>query len=180
MAVQSVIPDPSCDGMKGGAVCARRLVIIRANAYSFQAVMKQNTAVAAIPVAACDSTILKNASTRVYPSTRAASSYSLGISSMKPFISHTENDGLKAVYSMISPMCESTSPTARYIRNIGIATTTGGSILVLRMKNSQSCSPGMRKREKPYAVIVPIATARNVLTTAMIRLFKKRLMYADG
>src|SRR3954468_23429290 len=49
IAVQSVIPDPSCDGMNGGAVCARRLVIISAKAYSFHAVMKQNTAVAAIP-----------------------------------------------------------------------------------------------------------------------------------
>ena len=35
------------------------------------------------------------------------------------------------------------------MRNIGIATTTGGNIRVLRMKNSQSCSPGMRKRENP-------------------------------
>ena len=39
--------------------------IIKAKAYSFQAVMKQNTAVAAIPVADCGSTILKNASMRV-------------------------------------------------------------------------------------------------------------------
>ncbi len=68
---------------------------------------------------------------------------------MKPFISHTENDRLNAVYRMINPTCVSTSPTARYMRNIGIATTTGGNILVLRMKNSQSCSPGMRKRENP-------------------------------
>src|SRR5689334_3723761 len=45
IAVQSVIPEPSCEGMNGGAVCARRFVIINANAYSFHAVMKQNTAV---------------------------------------------------------------------------------------------------------------------------------------
>ena len=50
---------------------------------------------------------------------------------------------------MISPTCVSTSPTARYIRNIGIATTTGGNMRVDRMKNSQSSSPGIRKREKP-------------------------------
>ena len=43
----------------------------------------------------------------------------------------------------------STSPTTRYIRNIGIATTTGGSMRVERMKNSQSSSPGILKREKP-------------------------------
>ena len=51
--------------MKGGAVCARRLVMISAKAYSFQAVMKQNTAVAAMPVAASGSTILKKACMRV-------------------------------------------------------------------------------------------------------------------
>ena len=50
---------------------------------------------------------------------------------------------------MISPMWVSVMPTARYIRNIGIATTTGGSMRVDRMKNSQSFSAGTRKREKP-------------------------------
>ena len=40
-------PEPTWLGMKGGAVWARRLVMISAKAYSFQAVMKQNTAVAA-------------------------------------------------------------------------------------------------------------------------------------
>ena len=43
----------------------------------------------------------------------------------------------------------SVRPTTRYIRNIGIATTTGGSMRVERMKNSQSFSAGTRKREKP-------------------------------
>ena len=94
---------------------------------------------------------------------------------MKPFINHTENDRLNAVYRMISPICVSTNPTTRYIRNIGIATTTGGSMRVDRMKNSQSFSPGIRKRENPYAVSVPIATARNVLVTAMMMLLRKRL-----
>ena len=50
---------------------------------------------------------------------------------------------------MISPRCVSLRPTARYIRNIGIATTTGGSMRVDRMKNSRSASPFTLKREKP-------------------------------
>src|SRR5207237_4708206 len=48
IVVQSGRPEPICEGIKGGAVCARRMVMISAKAYSFQAVMKQNTAVAAI------------------------------------------------------------------------------------------------------------------------------------
>ena len=65
MTVQSGMPEPTWLGMKGGAVCARRFVIISAKAYSFQAVMKQNTAVAAMPVAASGKTILKKACMRV-------------------------------------------------------------------------------------------------------------------
>src|SRR5690606_20601351 len=49
ITVQSGRPEPTWLGMKGGAVCARRLVRISAKAYSFHAVMKQNTAVAAMP-----------------------------------------------------------------------------------------------------------------------------------
>ena len=51
--------------MKGGAVCARRLVMISAKAYSFQATMKQKTAVAAMPVTASGSTIFQKACIRV-------------------------------------------------------------------------------------------------------------------
>ncbi len=65
ITVQSGRPEPTWLGMKGGAVCARRLVMISAKAYSFHAVMKQKTAVAAMPVAASGMTILKNASMRV-------------------------------------------------------------------------------------------------------------------
>ncbi|MDZ4233459.1 MAG: histidine kinase [Dietzia sp.] len=65
ITVQSGKPEPICDGMNGGAVWARRLVMISAKAYSFQAVMKQNTAVAAMPVAASGRTILKKACMRV-------------------------------------------------------------------------------------------------------------------
>ena len=65
ITVQSGRPEPTWLGMKGGAVCASRRVMISAKAYSFYAVMKQNTAVAAMPVAASGSTTLKKASTRV-------------------------------------------------------------------------------------------------------------------
>ena len=65
ITVHSGRPEPIWLGMKGGAVCARRLVMISAKAYSFQAVMKQKTAVAAMPVAASGSTILKKACMRV-------------------------------------------------------------------------------------------------------------------
>ena len=65
ITVQSGRPEPTWLGMKGGAVWARRLVMISAKAYSFHAVMKQNTAVAAMPVAASGMTILKKASMRV-------------------------------------------------------------------------------------------------------------------
>ncbi len=75
---------------------------------------------------------------------------------------------------MISPTWVSVSPNTRYIRNIGIATTTGGSMRVDRMKNSQSCSPATLKRENPYAVSVPMPTASTVEDMAMISEFMKR------
>src|SRR5712671_27783 len=64
-AGQSCPPSPMMKGMKGGIVCAVPLVSSTANAYSFQAKMRQNTAVAAMPVAACGSTVLINACMRV-------------------------------------------------------------------------------------------------------------------
>ena len=53
------------DGMNGGAVCASPLVSSTANAYSFHAKIRQKIAVATIPVAACGSTTLRNACSRV-------------------------------------------------------------------------------------------------------------------
>ena len=50
---------------------------------------------------------------------------------------------------MIRPICVSFRPNVRYMRNIGIATTIGGSMRVDRMKNRRSCSPAILKREKP-------------------------------
>ena len=45
-------------------------------------------------------------------------------------------------------MWVSNRPTARYIRKIGIVTTTGGSMRVLRMKNCQSAVARTRNRLK--------------------------------
>ena len=53
------------DGMAGGAVRAFSLVSISAKAYSFQAKIRQKTAVAAIPVTHWGSTILRNACSRL-------------------------------------------------------------------------------------------------------------------
>src|SRR5690606_23785970 len=60
ITVQSGRPEPTWLGMKGGAVCASRFVRISAKAYSFQATIKENTAVAAIPVAASGRTDRKS------------------------------------------------------------------------------------------------------------------------
>src|SRR5580692_8477038 len=73
-AGQSWPPSPMMNGMKGGMVCASPLVSRTANAYSFQAKIRQKIAVAAMPVVACGSTTLKKACMRVQPSTIAASS----------------------------------------------------------------------------------------------------------
>ena len=78
----------------------------------------------------------------------AASSYSFGISSMKPFISQTEKERLNTIYSRITPIRESYKPSCRYIRKIGIVTTTAGSMRVLRMKNIRSSLPFTGKRLK--------------------------------
>ena len=59
------LPVPTIEVMLGGAVRARSLVSIRAKAYSFQAKIRQKTVVAAMPVTACGSTILKNACQRL-------------------------------------------------------------------------------------------------------------------
>src|SRR5882672_10218642 len=96
-AGQSCPPSPIMIGMKGGAVCALPEVKSTAKAYSFQAKMRQKIAVAAIPVVACGSTTFTNACKRVYPSIIAASSYSRGISSMKPLSSHTASETLTDV-----------------------------------------------------------------------------------
>src|SRR5258706_7468657 len=61
IVVQSVTPEPSCEGIKGGAVCAFRVVIISANAHSFQAAIEQDTAVGALPLAPPRNTIFENA-----------------------------------------------------------------------------------------------------------------------
>ena len=53
---------------------------------------------------------------------------------------------LAPIYWIVST---SFKPTTRYIRNIGIATTTGGSMRVDNMKKRRSASPFTRKREKP-------------------------------
>ena len=45
------------------------------------------------------------------------------------------------MYSRIIPRWVSYMPRPRYIRKIGIVTTIGGSIRVLRMKKSQSPCP---------------------------------------
>jgi hypothetical protein len=62
---------------------------------------------------------------------------------------------------------------------MGMATTTGGSILVLRIKNNQSFSPLTLNLEKPYAVKVPKLRARRVLRPAMMMLFVKRFKYGE-
>src|SRR3954462_14715055 len=94
---QSCPPSPMMIGMKGGAVCALPEVRSTAKAYSFQAKIRQKIAVAAIPVVACGSTTFTNAWKRVYPSIIAASSYSRGISSMKPLRSQTASETLTEV-----------------------------------------------------------------------------------
>ena len=63
-AGQSSPPSPMMIGMKGGAVWALPLVSSSANAYSFQAKIRQKIAVAAIPALACGSTTLRNACRR--------------------------------------------------------------------------------------------------------------------
>ena len=57
-AGQSSPPTPMIVGMKGGAVWAVPLVSNTANAYSFQANIRQKIAVETMPVEACGSTIL--------------------------------------------------------------------------------------------------------------------------
>src|SRR5258708_31803188 len=64
-AGQSWPPSPMMMGMKGGAVCACPEVSSTAKAYSFQAKMRQKMAVATMPVAACGSTTLRKACSRV-------------------------------------------------------------------------------------------------------------------
>ena len=64
-AGQSWPPSPMMIGMNGGAVCASPLVSSTANAYSFQAKIRQKIAVATMPVVACGSTTLRKACSRV-------------------------------------------------------------------------------------------------------------------
>jgi hypothetical protein len=58
MADHSMPPRPSMVAMAGGAVRAFSLVNIKAKAYSFQTKIRLKTVVAAMPVAACGTTIL--------------------------------------------------------------------------------------------------------------------------
>ena len=107
----------------------------------------QNIAVAAIPVIACGRTTLKNAWSLEYPSIIAASSYSLGISSIKPFNSQTAKLKFTTVYNIIIPRWVSPNPIFLYIINIGTATAMGGNILVESIKNNKSSFKGTLNRE---------------------------------
>lgn len=60
-AAQSYPNTPIWYGSQAGTVWATLLDKTKAKAYSFQAKIKQNTAVAAIPVDACGTTIFLNA-----------------------------------------------------------------------------------------------------------------------
>jgi len=168
MAGQSKPPSPMMVGMKGGSVCASLNVSRMAKAYSFQAKIKQKMAVAAMPVAAWGKMILKKALMREYPSTMAASSYSRGISSIKPFNNHTDRLKLTTVYSIIIPRCESLKPSFRYIRKMGTAAAMGGNMRVERTKNKRSSFKGILNLEKAYAAMVPKKTEKKVAPKPII------------
>src|SRR5882762_6199731 len=88
---------PMMAWMRTGMVTASVLVSVSAKAYSFQAEMREKTAVAAMPGAAWGSTTRTSASRREWPSSMAASSYAVGISSMKAFIIQVVKERLKQV-----------------------------------------------------------------------------------
>lgn len=179
IAGQSSPPSPIIVGIKGGSVCASLKVSKIANAYSFHEKIKQKMAVAAIPVAAWGKMILKKALNLEYPSTRAASSYSFGISSIKPFNNQTERLKLTTVYKIIIPRCVSFKPNFRYIKKMGTAAAMGGNIRVERIKNNRSSFSGILKRENAYAAKVPKNTEKKVAPKPMIREFVNRWKNLD-
>ena len=149
ITVQSVMPDPSCAGMKGGAVCAFRFVIISAKAYSFQAVMKQNTAVAAMPVAASGQHDLEESlQARVAVDQRRLLVFLRDLVDEALHQPDRKRQVEGGIENDQTNMCVDQADR-RYIRNIGIATTTGGNMRVDKMKKSRSGSPAMRNRENP-------------------------------
>src|SRR3989337_1570860 len=66
----------------------------------------------------------------------------------------------------VRPSWVSMSPTWRYMRKIGITTTTGGMKRVDRMKNSWSFLAFMAKREYAQAAGTPSTVASTVETPA--------------
>src|SRR5690606_35179328 len=92
----------------------------------------------------------------------AASSYSEGTWSTKPFIIQIVKGTLKAVYMRMRPSWESMSPSVRYMRKIGITTTTGGMNRVDRMKKSWSFFARSVNREYAQAAGTPRTVARIV------------------
>ena len=88
------------------------------------------------------------------PSSRAASSSSIGISFMNSVI--TRIDSPHAPTGKIMPSSESirltcTSGTSARTSDSGMARISSGSIIVDRISTSTSCMPGNRRRASAYA-----------------------------
>ena len=85
---------------------------------------------------------------REEPSTRAASSVSRGIPSMKPLIIQIANGVTIERFTRMSPMRVSRIPRSRKRRKKGSTITTAGTNWVARIITNRTRSPRIRKREK--------------------------------
>src|SRR3954467_4301791 len=95
---QSIVVPPIRPAIADGAVRVSGSVMRKIeNTNSFQEKISANTAVAAMPGVNSGIVTFQNAPNRLKPSSIAASSYSTGTSSTKPFIIQIVNGRLNAV-----------------------------------------------------------------------------------
>jgi len=115
-----------------GKVFAEILVKIREKRNSFQEKMKHIIADAARPGAVRGNITLRKAPNLVQPSTIAASSKAVGISSKNPRIIQMTNEKLNVIYAITKTSFVSRRPTELNIKKRGKMTEIGGAIRAVK------------------------------------------------
>ena len=155
-----------------GSVFAYDDVKRAAKKYSFQVKTREIINAATIPGRAMGMIMVTNAPQIDNPSTRAASSNSVGIELNWSFIIQITIGKTVKVYRAISPILVSNRANSLYKTKNGNAKTTGGRISCDKKKNEMSefrINPKRYlNRLKPYAVQLPKSTAKVEEPTAAI------------
>ncbi len=147
-ASSGVLSSPMKPARPTEAVCRRSSVIsVCANTYSFQPWKKEITAAAASVGAISGTTTPSTMPIREQPSTRAASSTSIGTPSMAPLRIQVITGTVKAVFARIRPLRVLSSCICAKIAYSGTTSIASGSIWVANSPKPIAPLPPKRKRD---------------------------------